>query len=293
MRSPKLFGPVAVAVLAVVAFLPPAPAAAQHERISAPAQSVEPASPPPPAAPEPPPPPPAPEPPPPPPPETSAPQPYEPSAQPPSPEPSEPAVQPSAPPAPEPPPEALGIPTDPGTAGRRISIEPLPPPTDPGTVGRRIPPPAPPPPSGGGEPPFCPPYLPDGTLLGDMTTFAEAPPPAAMATLVQEVDAGLVEVQVFVSDPAGKPVAGLQKDDFLLFVDGLAVPIASFYAQTASAAPGTDRTVLERLIGLETFYSLGFVPARPSDGREHRIAVVVKGRPGLTVRAGERRPEEG
>jgi hypothetical protein len=39
-------------------------------------------------------------------------------------------------------------------------------------------------------------------------------------------------------------------------------------------------------------YSLGFVPERPRAGGERRIAVVVKGRPGLTVRARELRPDE-
>ena len=290
MRSPKLFGPVAVAVLAVVVAFHPAPAAAQHDRISAPSQSFEPPPPPPPPEP---PPPPAPEPPPPPPPP-------EPSAPPPEPS-SPPAAEPSAPSAPEEHTRTADpspAPTDPGTAGRRIAPSPPPPenaqPTDPGTVGRHIPEPTPPPPPFvGGEPPFCP----DGTLLGDLTAFAEAPPPEAMATLVQTLakpsDTALVEVQVFVSDPAGKPVTGLQKDDFLLFVDGRAVPVASFYAQTAAAAPGADRALLDRLIGLQTFYSLGFVPAEPAGGREHRITVVVRGRPGLIVRARERRPEEG
>ncbi len=284
MRSPKLFGPLAAAVLTVVAFFPPAPAVAQHGHVSEPSsQSFEP---PPPA------PPPEPPPPPPPPPEPSAPP---PSA--PPPEPSAPPSTYTEPSAPPPSTQAepsapARTPTDPGTVGRHIP----PPssdarPTDPGTVGRRIPgavPEPPPPPDNGDDLPFWPPTWADGSFLDDMATYDEAPPSAAMATLQ-----GLVEVQVFVSDAKGKPVAGLKQDDFLLFVDGEAVPVASFYAQTASPAPGTDRATLERLIGLSTFYSLAFAPAHPADGREHRITVVVKGHPGLTVRASERRPAGG
>ena len=263
MRSPKLFGPVAVSVLAVlVALVPLAPAAAQRDRISPPSQTFEP---------------PAPEPPPPPP----------------------PAREPLPPPPPLPPdsgspPQPPNLPTDPGTVGRRIVPSPPPAsrhPTDPGEAGRHIV--GTPIPDDPGESLFPD----DAALLDDMEAFAEAPPPAALETLAEVVaqtsDTSLVEVQVFVSDPKGRPVTGLKQDDFLLFVDGEAVPVASFYAQTAAAAPGADRNLLERLIGLQTFYSLGFVPERPRDGGERRIAVVVKGRPGLTVRARERRADEG
>lgn len=57
-------------------------------------------------------------------------------------------------------------------------------------------------------------------------------------TVFETIQVEIVNLEVFVSDRHGKPVTGLTKDDFKLFVDDRPVAISNFYA----AAPEPSRT---------------------------------------------------
>jgi VWFA-related protein len=65
---------------------------------------------------------------------------------------------------------------------------------------------------------------------------AAAQTPAGEETFAESIDVRVVNVEVFVSDRANRPVTGLSRDDFELFEDGRPVPITNFYAQ-ADARP--------------------------------------------------------
>ncbi len=70
---------------------------------------------------------------------------------------------------------------------------------------------------------------------------AAAAPAAGAADFGESIEVDVVSVEVFVTDRAGKAVAGLGRGDFELQVDGKAVAITNFYAGTsasATAAPG-------------------------------------------------------
>jgi VWFA-related protein len=59
----------------------------------------------------------------------------------------------------------------------------------------------------------------------------------------ESVDVEVVNLEVFVSDRQGRPVTGLGRGDFQLFVDGREVPIGNFYAEVGdrpAVAPGGD-----------------------------------------------------
>ncbi|MEK6374344.1 MAG: VWA domain-containing protein [Acidobacteriota bacterium] len=67
---------------------------------------------------------------------------------------------------------------------------------------------------------------------------------AGAQTLTQKIDVSVVNVDVVVTGADGKPVRGLTRDDFQIFEDGAAQPIANFYAvesatQEAAAAAAT------------------------------------------------------
>ncbi len=66
------------------------------------------------------------------------------------------------------------------------------------------------------------------------------PPPGEIFS--ESIDVDVVDVEVFVTDRSGRPVAGLGRGDFELRVDGKPVPITNFYASsdglpTAPASP--------------------------------------------------------
>jgi VWFA-related protein len=85
-----------------------------------------------------------------------------------------------------------------------------------------------------------------------------------------------------------RPLSGLQfvaRDE----LNGVMGPAAQFTGGFSAIDLNDPTTVLDRLRGdLETFYSLGFSPAHPTDGKDHKLAVRLKGHPGLTVRTRER-----
>lgn len=53
---------------------------------------------------------------------------------------------------------------------------------------------------------------------------------AAGAQLSQKINVSVVNVDVTVTTPDGKPVRGLTRDDFQVFEDGVAQPVTNFYA---------------------------------------------------------------
>jgi VWFA-related protein len=74
---------------------------------------------------------------------------------------------------------------------------------------------------------------------------ASAAVPPAGEVFSETIDVSVVNVQVFVSERAGKPVRGLGRDDFQLLVDGKPVPITNFYAgDEAAAEPGAAREAI-------------------------------------------------
>lgn len=94
------------------------------------------------------------------------------------------------------------------------------------------------------------PPSPEETAAEALEQAAEAAPGAAAEetsseevteTVYDTVDVQVVNLTVHVTDGKGRPVTGLTKDDFRLFVDGRPVPIANFYAATAETA-GDART---------------------------------------------------
>ncbi len=71
-----------------------------------------------------------------------------------------------------------------------------------------------------------------------------APPPSTSPSFSEAIDVDVVGIEVFVNDRAGRPVAGLGRDDFELTVDGRVVPLVNFYAASTSAGtkPGKQQT---------------------------------------------------
>jgi VWFA-related protein len=65
---------------------------------------------------------------------------------------------------------------------------------------------------------------------------AEPPPPGAAFS--EAIDVDVVNLEVFVADRAGRPVAGLAQDDFELRLDGKSVPLTNFSAFAPAGSPG-------------------------------------------------------
>jgi hypothetical protein len=62
-------------------------------------------------------------------------------------------------------------------------------------------------------------------------------------------------------------------------------PAAQFTGGFSAVDLNDPAKVLDRLRGdLESFYSLGFTPTHAADGKDHKLAVRLKGHPGLSVR---------
>ena len=70
--------------------------------------------------------------------------------------------------------------------------------------------------------------------------------PAAIGPFGEVVDVSIVDLDVVVSDGAGRKVSGLSREDFVLRVDGEEVPITNFYAETSGVVGPSPRPVEER-----------------------------------------------
>ncbi len=71
---------------------------------------------------------------------------------------------------------------------------------------------------------------------------ALAAQPAADAGFAESIDVDVVDIDVFVSDRAGRPVPGLTREDFELRVDGKPVAITNFAAGAAAGRPAAAGT---------------------------------------------------
>lgn len=66
-------------------------------------------------------------------------------------------------------------------------------------------------------------------------------PDQPLATFYAPVEVPLVSVEVYVSDPAGRPVPGLSIDDFEVFEDGKPVAVSHFYAAPGLVEPAAGQ----------------------------------------------------
>jgi VWFA-related protein len=99
-------------------------------------------------------------------------------------------------------------------------------------------------------------------LLAALPALAQAPPAEEPEEVFFEsVDVDIANLEVFVTDADGRPIIGLGKDDFELWVDGERVEIQNFYAaSTAVAAPAAEAAAA-------TTTAEGAAPAAPvADG---------------------------
>src|ERR1051325_5491941 len=79
---------------------------------------------------------------------------------------------------------------------------------------------------------FC--RMPDKrAVLPALLLAVLALPLRAQTPSVEKIEVQVTNVAVTVPDPSGKPVAGLTKDDFLVFEDGKAQAISNFYEMRA------------------------------------------------------------
>ncbi len=81
-----------------------------------------------------------------------------------------------------------------------------------------------------------------GALPAALAAPPAAPPAAGEETYYESIDVDVVNVEVVATDRAGRPIAGLSKDDFDLYEDGKPVAITNFFhsedqAPDASQAP--------------------------------------------------------
>ncbi len=77
--------------------------------------------------------------------------------------------------------------------------------------------------------------------LGAVLCGAAALPAQTAQPFVDRVDVQVVEVDVVVTDRKGRPVKGLTREDFELYVDGRPVEIANFYESAISVEERTGR----------------------------------------------------
>jgi VWFA-related protein len=66
---------------------------------------------------------------------------------------------------------------------------------------------------------------------------AAAPKAAVEESFGESIEVSVVNLDVFVTDKKGKPVAGLRKEDFEVLEDGKPVPISNFSAESRATAP--------------------------------------------------------
>jgi len=79
--------------------------------------------------------------------------------------------------------------------------------------------------------------LPPLAAAGPPSAASPSPPSGIFA---ESVDVQVVNVEVYVTDRDGKPVEGLQREDFALREDGKPVTLSNFYAVGGSGAAGGD-----------------------------------------------------
>ena len=70
---------------------------------------------------------------------------------------------------------------------------------------------------------------------------AEAPP--ATESFNESIQVSVVNLDVYVTDKAGKPVTGLRKEDFTVLEDGKPVEVSNFLAETGQAATAVPAAV--------------------------------------------------
>lgn len=99
-------------------------------------------------------------------------------------------------------------------------------------------------------------------------TEQEAPPAQAAGRFGEVVEVAIVDVDVVVTDAAGRKVSGLDRESFVLRVDGEVMPITNFYAETSGAVREVPRP-------LETRRETTFVPADQVGPPEQRTHVLV------------------
>jgi VWFA-related protein len=74
------------------------------------------------------------------------------------------------------------------------------------------------------------------------TGSQESSPPEQQGVVYETVNVRIVNVEVFVTDPQGRPVVGLDADDFRLLVAGKEVPISNFYAEVGGEPTSIGRS---------------------------------------------------
>src|SRR5690348_11977148 len=97
----------------------------------------------------------------------------------------------------------------------------------------------------------------------------QAAPPAAQSPFGEVIEVNVVNVDVHVTDRDGRPVPGLQRDDFEVYEDGKRVKVTNFEAITVNteaaairkASPAPSPAVPE--------------PAKPEVAPEDRLHLVI------------------
>jgi VWFA-related protein len=84
-------------------------------------------------------------------------------------------------------------------------------------------------------------------LLAVMTTVMPlaAQEPAGAEVFTDMIKVEVVNIEVFVTDKQGRPVAGLEKQDFQLLVNGEPTPITNFYAEVGHRSSSGDTLTSE------------------------------------------------
>jgi VWFA-related protein len=112
---------------------------------------------------------------------------------------------------------------------------------------------------------------------------------APVGTFSDTAQVNLINVEVFVTDKAGKPVTGLRPEDFEVFEDGVRVALTNFYASpalpaaaAAPASPGPSPEAiepppppLEQRLSLVLFVDdTGITPAQRNIALQHARALL-------------------
>jgi len=71
--------------------------------------------------------------------------------------------------------------------------------------------------------------------LGSTTAASEPNSEAEAGPIIDRIDVNVVNLEVFVTDKKGRPVIGLNEEDFQITVDGQEVPVSNFYAEEGDA----------------------------------------------------------
>ncbi len=128
------------------------------------------------------------------------------------------------------------------------------------------------------------------TMAAAFSLPASAQEKAPVGTFSDTAQVNLINVEVFVTDKAGKPVTGLRPEDFEVFEDGVRVALTNFYASPAlpvvaatpaPASPPTSPEALEPPPPLEQRLALvlfvddtGITPAQRNIALQHARALL-------------------